>query len=67
MLYKSNFETWDLRPHRVEIVGRSATLTGAISACRGDDGRTLTIYDGFGRVAAMVRDGRLLTESEVAR
>lgn len=63
----ANFVTWDLRPHRMETVGHASTLDAAIRDCRNDTGRTLTVYDAIGRVAAIVRDGRLMTDSETTR
>jgi hypothetical protein len=47
---------------RGEIVGTSASWESARRACLGDMGRTILIHDPIGRIAAIFRDGRDISE-----
>ena len=51
--------SWQVWTARDGIVGRHRSWDAAWRACRNDGGRLLTIYDPTGRIAALVRDGRL--------
>lgn len=51
------WEVW----HRTECVAHLATFDSAVTACRNDSGRSLTIYDPEGRIVTCYRDGREVT------
>jgi len=50
--------TWTVSTVRDGIVGRAASFEEACRGCLNDRGRTLTIHDPIGRIAARFRDGR---------
>lgn len=49
---------------RGEIVGRSASFESARRGCLNDMGRTIVIHDPIGRIAAIYRDGRDISEDD---
>ena len=58
----------DCRPWTVsvrgEIVGRDSSFELARRGCLNDLGRTLNIHDPIGRIAAIYRDGRDISEED---
>jgi hypothetical protein len=55
------YSAWTVSDSR-EIVGTAASLAEAKRGCQNDMGRTLLIHDPLGRIAAMYRDGRDISE-----
>lgn len=50
--------SWTVSTARDGIVGRAGSFEEARRGCLNDRGRTLTIHDPTGRIAAIFRDGR---------
>lgn len=55
--------TWTVTA-KGEIVGRAADFGAARRGCQNDMGRTLIIHDPIGRIAAIYRDGRDISEDD---
>lgn len=49
---------------RSEIVGRSASFESARRGCLNDTGRTIVVHNPTGRIAAIYRDGRDISEDD---
>lgn len=55
--------SWEIWGDR-ECLAHVGSLNSARQACGNDAGRTLTIYDPIGTIAALYRDGCDVTEDE---